>query len=181
METFSAWLAICAGNSPVTGDFSAQRPVTRSFDVFCVWINGLVNNCEAGDLRRYRAHYDVIVIEWYLLHGYVHIIIIFIHTPGKHDHLQETKHPTSRWMFPVFRAQLQCSSAYVIIVWLWDTFKPDVIILIFVLQYRDPQDMSAFLICFVWYLSRLAMFSATLSSGLLHCNVFPYCLIPYRE
>ena len=32
--TFSALLAICAGNSPVTGEFSAQRPVTRSFDVF---------------------------------------------------------------------------------------------------------------------------------------------------
>ena len=34
METFSASLAIRAGNSPVTGDFPAQRPVTRSFDVF---------------------------------------------------------------------------------------------------------------------------------------------------
>ena len=34
METFSAYLAICAGNSPVTGEFSAQRPVMRSFDVF---------------------------------------------------------------------------------------------------------------------------------------------------
>ena len=34
LETFSALLAICAGNSPVTGEFRAQRPVTRSFDVF---------------------------------------------------------------------------------------------------------------------------------------------------
>ena len=34
METFSALLAICAGNSPVTGEFPAQRPMTRSFDVF---------------------------------------------------------------------------------------------------------------------------------------------------
>ena len=34
METFSALLAICAGNSPVTGEFPSQRPVTRSFDVF---------------------------------------------------------------------------------------------------------------------------------------------------
>ena len=31
---FSALLAICAGNSPVTGEFPAQRPVARSFDVF---------------------------------------------------------------------------------------------------------------------------------------------------
>ena len=34
METFSALLAICAGNSPTTGEFPTQRPVTRSFDVF---------------------------------------------------------------------------------------------------------------------------------------------------
>ena len=34
METFSALLALCAGNSPVAGEFPAQRPVTRSFDVF---------------------------------------------------------------------------------------------------------------------------------------------------
>ena len=34
METFSALLVICAGNSPVPGEFPTQRPVTRSFDVF---------------------------------------------------------------------------------------------------------------------------------------------------
>ena len=34
METFSTLLAICAGNSPVTGEFPSQWPVTRSFDVF---------------------------------------------------------------------------------------------------------------------------------------------------
>ena len=34
METFSALLAICAENSPVTDEFPAQRPVTQSFDVF---------------------------------------------------------------------------------------------------------------------------------------------------
>ena len=34
METFSALLALCAGNSPVTVELPSQRPVTRSFDVF---------------------------------------------------------------------------------------------------------------------------------------------------
>ena len=34
METFSALLALCPGNSPVSGEFPAQRPVTGSFDVF---------------------------------------------------------------------------------------------------------------------------------------------------
>ena len=34
METSAALLALCARNSPVTGEFHSQRPVTRSFDVF---------------------------------------------------------------------------------------------------------------------------------------------------
>ena len=34
METFSASLAICAGNSPVTGEFPSQRPETQSFEVY---------------------------------------------------------------------------------------------------------------------------------------------------
>ena len=44
--------------------FPAQRPVTRSFDVFliCAGITGWVNNRGAGDLRRSRAHYDVNVM-----------------------------------------------------------------------------------------------------------------------
>ena len=33
-ETFSALLTICAGNSPIPGEFPTQRPVTRSFNVF---------------------------------------------------------------------------------------------------------------------------------------------------
>ena len=34
MEIFSALLVICAGNSPVPGEFPAQRPVTQSFDIY---------------------------------------------------------------------------------------------------------------------------------------------------
>ena len=34
METFYALLALCAGNSQVTGEFLSQRPVTHSFDIF---------------------------------------------------------------------------------------------------------------------------------------------------
>ena len=82
METVSALQAICAGNSPVTGEFPSQRPVTRSLDVIkwkhflhkdqwrgalmfsliCAWINGWVNNRDAGDLRRHCTHYDVSVM-----------------------------------------------------------------------------------------------------------------------
>ena len=62
METFFALLALCVGNSPVTGGLPSQRQVMRSFDV---WINGWVNNREAGDLRRHRAYHDVIVMQKY--------------------------------------------------------------------------------------------------------------------
>ena len=60
METFPVLLAICAGNSPVPGEFPTQSPVTRSFDVF---FDLRVKNRKAGDLRRYRAHYDVSVMQ----------------------------------------------------------------------------------------------------------------------
>ena len=70
MEIFSALLAICAGNSPVTGEFPAQRPVTRSlmFYLICAGINSWVNNREAGDLRRHRTHYDVTVMRYIHMH-----------------------------------------------------------------------------------------------------------------
>ena len=64
METFSALLALCAGNSPVTGEFPSQRPVTRSFDVFFdLGLNkGLSTQSGADNFRRRRAHYDVTVM-----------------------------------------------------------------------------------------------------------------------
>ena len=45
-------------NSPHKGDWRGAV----MFSLICVWINGWVNNREAGGLRRYRAHYDVIVM-----------------------------------------------------------------------------------------------------------------------
>ena len=65
METFSALLVLCAGNSAVTGEFPSQRSATRSFAVslICAWRKSWVNNRDAGDLRRHRAHYDVTVIK----------------------------------------------------------------------------------------------------------------------
>ena len=60
VETFSALLAICAVNSPITGEFPAQRPVTRNFDVFFdLSLNKrLRKNREAGDMRRHHVHYE---------------------------------------------------------------------------------------------------------------------------
>ena len=49
METFSALLALCVGNSPVTGEFPSQRPVTRSCDVlFDLRLNKRLNERSWG-------------------------------------------------------------------------------------------------------------------------------------
>ena len=61
--------------SPVNSPHKGQWRGALMFSLICVWINGWVNNHDAGDLRRYRAHYDVIVMAcWqvYTLSEYYH-------------------------------------------------------------------------------------------------------------
>ena len=74
METFPALLALCAGNSPVTGEFPSQRYVTRNFDVFFDLRpnNGWVNNRKSVDLRRHRTHYDVNVMTQMAIVAHIH-------------------------------------------------------------------------------------------------------------
>ena len=50
-------------NSPHKGQW--RRALL--FSLICAWINGWVNNREAGDLRRLNAHYDVIVMKWAMM------------------------------------------------------------------------------------------------------------------
>ena len=51
--------------SPVNSPHKGQWRGAVIFSLICLWINGWVNNREAGDLRLYRAHYDVIVMLWH--------------------------------------------------------------------------------------------------------------------
>ena len=62
METFSALLVLCAGNSPVNSPLKGQWRGALVSTLICAWINAWVNNRGAGDLRRHRTHYDVIVM-----------------------------------------------------------------------------------------------------------------------
>ena len=48
--------------SPVNSPHKGQWRGALVFSLICVWINGWVNNREAGDLRRYHAHYVIIVM-----------------------------------------------------------------------------------------------------------------------
>ena len=66
------------------------------FSLICVWLNGWVNNCEAGDLRRHRGHYDVnvMVYHWSTLHPY--LIKIHRWTARHASHYLRTL-STDRW------------------------------------------------------------------------------------
>ena len=72
MEALSPSLALCEKSS-VTGEYPSQRPVTWCFDVFFdLRLNKRwVNNRDAGDLRRHRAHYDVTIMWGRIAHTYV--------------------------------------------------------------------------------------------------------------
>ena len=66
METFSRYWPFVRGihPSPVNSPHKGQWRRALMFSLICAWIYSRVNNREAGDLRRYRAHYDVIVMSF---------------------------------------------------------------------------------------------------------------------
>ena len=81
---------------PLCGEFTGHWwiPFTKAsdeelwcFSLICAWINGWVNNREAGNLRRHRAHYHVIVMItwldfiprewlWLLIHVFIDAVLI---------------------------------------------------------------------------------------------------------
>ena len=77
---------------PLWREFTGHRwiPITKASDaeLWCFlwsahWTNGWINNREAGDLGRHRAHYDVIVvISWKWKTPLVHINNILIVSPA---------------------------------------------------------------------------------------------------
>ena len=71
MEPFSALLAICEGNSPVSGEFphKGQWRGALVFSLICARINDWVNNGDTGDLRRFHTHYDVTVMSQKVSYG----------------------------------------------------------------------------------------------------------------
>ena len=65
MEIFSALLCLCEGIhwSPVDFPHKGQWYGALMFSLICAWTNNWANNRDAGDFRRHRAHYDIIVMQ----------------------------------------------------------------------------------------------------------------------
>ena len=82
--------------SPMNSPHKGQWRGALMFSLICVWINGWVNSLEAGDLRRHRAHYGVIVMplwlqslshHWYLsIHEYATTCDIFVSISSKNHY-----------------------------------------------------------------------------------------------
>ena len=61
--------------TPVYSPHKGQWSRALLFSLICAWINGGVNNRKAGDLRRHRAHYDVILMPHVTLNWYIFVQI----------------------------------------------------------------------------------------------------------
>ena len=88
--------------SPVNSPYKGQWSGALMFSLICVWMNGWVNNHEAGDLRRHRAHYVVKVMLWLSTNNGRHCNspichVTLVSTPAitstsdKHNHLKMNK------------------------------------------------------------------------------------------
>ena len=77
METFSALLALCAGYRWISL-INASDAELWCFLWSAPWINGWINNREAGELRRHRAHYDAIGMNLILLIRTTHRFSVLI-------------------------------------------------------------------------------------------------------
>ena len=77
METFSALLALCAGNSPVpvNSPHKGQWRGALIFSLICAWINDWVNNRETDEFRRHRGHYDVNAMDITALYSLWEVIL----------------------------------------------------------------------------------------------------------
>ena len=108
--------------SPVKYPHKGQWRGALMFSLICAWINGWVNNGEAGDLRRHRAHYDVnVMLQLYTI-TLASLIIHFLwllmvlncliplkstHHPPSYGHrwIKAVKHHCNFKVVPLVRSQ----------------------------------------------------------------------------
>ena len=100
--------------SPVNSPHKGQWRGPLMFSLICAWINDWVNNGKAGDLRRHRAHYEVIVmyIAWNSLHRQIGSnYTCWMHNVGVqsgfHGCEWKARSPVNEWAWPHFRASVR--------------------------------------------------------------------------
>ena len=112
METLSALLALCAGNSPVpvNSPHKGQWRGALMFSLICARIHDWVNNREAGDLRRHRGHYDVIVMRLQQFRGKQRVSRVLLNKINMYHINNAQRHFTHRvhWIIP-------CATCFVFI------------------------------------------------------------------
>ena len=82
--------------SPVNSPHKGQWCGVLMFSLICAWVNGWVNNREAGDLRSHRAHYEVTVMPNLI---YARDVILVIYEI-RHLHIESghrCHHSQFRW------------------------------------------------------------------------------------
>ena len=112
--------------SPVNSRHKGQWRGALMFSLICVWINGWLNNGEAGDLRCYRAHYDVtVMISWFAaLFGFHPISGQLFHVYGRTDCSVTTgcSEGCQSDSFTSTEGSKECKSDILIVT--WGTVKP---------------------------------------------------------
>ena len=95
--------------SPVNSPHKGQWRGVLMLSLICARINGWVNNREAGDLRRHRVHYDVIVkkefhvLQWHRSSKHYGFIVITKYCWPKWNYVSQTKVAmTFSWTFFLF-------------------------------------------------------------------------------
>ena len=88
--------------SPANSPHKGQWRGALMFSLICVWINDWVNNGEAGDLRRYRIHYDVTVmneISLDYMHPYTRCMMEwrFLGGKGSQENVNKIICPDASW------------------------------------------------------------------------------------
>ena len=93
--------------SPVNSPHKGQWRGALMFSLICVGIKDWVNNCEAGDLRRHRANYDVIVMAYARLSG-----LVERSPPLPGDDVTESPNNDSSFVCPIFKVMELLTSVH---------------------------------------------------------------------
>ena len=120
---------------------------TLMFYLICVWINGWVNNREAGDLRPHRAHYDVIVMAYglirtesiYTLHHYVARAIVRLRKSQRSKPADEhgQLYHINPWELIITRKYNAID-----VCWMVRTYNPQKIVWLFLIIWRGRSAKS---------------------------------------